>query len=109
MRRRASILLLVSLFVGGSLHGNWAWAQASAKPSPPALSGPAATNEEKAEALFLKGKALFAEGKLEEAFSTYRAAFSFKKRSDIAGNLGNAAYKLGKMREAAEYLTYSIM
>lgn len=60
----------------------------------------------KARELFLKGKALYAEGKVKEAYEAYKAAWGVRRSYDVAGNLGIAALELGKMREAAEYLLY---
>src|SRR5262245_16368476 len=109
MRRHACVWLLVSVWLGGSLFaGTRAWAQPPPKSSALPASSSAASDEKKADELFLKGKTLYANGKLEEAYQAYKAAFESKKRYDIAGNLGNVAHELGKMRDAAEYLAYCI-
>jgi tetratricopeptide (TPR) repeat protein len=105
MRLRSSALFLLILLPVVHLSGPRAWAQPTSKDS----ASPAASDEKNADTLFLHGKSLFAEGKLEDAYKAYQTAFSFKKRYDIAGNLGNVAFELGKMREAAEYLTYCKM
>jgi hypothetical protein len=109
MRRCASGFVLVAVLLGGFLPGTPAWAQSSPTDRASPASTPATTDEKKADELFLKGKALFADGKLEKAYQTYKAAFGVKKRYDIAGNLGNVAFELGKIRDAAEYLTYCVM
>ncbi len=70
-------------------------------------SGLAAPSDE-ADDLFKKGKALFAEGKKQEAYEAYKRAFELKKSYDIAGNLGNVELELGKSRDAAEHLAYCV-
>lgn len=85
-------------------------AAASAAPAVHAqeLPGSGLSASAEADDLFKKGKALFAEGKKEEAYQAYRKAWDLKKSYDIAGNLGNVELELGKTRDAAEHLAYCV-
>jgi hypothetical protein len=77
---------------------------AGAQPAPPPAQGSAAQAEEH----FQKGKALSKAGKVPEAYQSYLKAWELKKTYDIAGNLGSSELKLGKYRDAAVHLAYSI-
>lgn len=103
-RYYARLLLVPWLLAGATAH---AQTKSPGGPTPPALEREAA-NKAAAEALFRRGKTLYTEGKSLEAFEVYRAAWDLRKTYEIAGNLGNVALELGKAREAAEYLAYSI-
>jgi hypothetical protein len=70
----------------------------------PAAQGSAA----QAEAHFQKGKELSKAGKVPEAYQSYLKAWELKKTYDIAGNLGSSELKLGKYRDAAVHLAYSL-
>ena len=59
-------------------------------------------------AMFRKGIEAHKQGNLVEAEGYYRTAFDLKKSYDIAGNLGDVELKLGKPRDAAEHLSFTI-
>lgn len=122
--RRYRFHCLASLAVGLSL---FAAGPGFAQQPPPAPAGaattttpaPAATTpapqpdanaspEERAMALFRKGIEAHKQGNLVEAEGYYRTAFDLKKSYDIAGNLGDVELKLGKTRDAAEHLSFTI-
>lgn len=63
---------------------------------------------QRADALFSKGKALYASGKTREAYETLSAAWGSKKSYDIAANLGSAELTLAMYRDAAEHFSYAL-
>lgn len=63
---------------------------------------------ERAMALFRKGIEAHKAGNLVEAEGYYRTAFDLRKSYDIAGNLGDVELKLGKPRDAAEHLAFTM-
>ena len=74
----------------------------------PAGQPPAQGSAAQAEEHFQKGKALSKAGKVPEAYQSYLKAWELKKTYDIAGNLGSSELKLGKYRDAAVHLAYSL-
>lgn len=61
-------------------------------------------SNEKPEALFAKGNALYAKGKYKEAADSYQLVLKAGYSSaDVYFNLGNACYKLGEMPSAILY------
>jgi hypothetical protein len=58
--------------------------------------------------LFDKGEAAFAKGDKQSAYEAFKAAWALQKSYDIAGNLGVVELKLGKYRDAAEHLAWSL-
>jgi hypothetical protein len=58
--------------------------------------------------LFDQAQAAFAKGDKQGAYDAYKAAWALQKSYDIAGNLGNVEVKLGKYRDAAEHLAFSL-
>lgn len=95
--------------------GTGAGAAGATTPTPApmaAQTAPAPTGnespEERAMALFRKGIEAHKLGQLVEAEGYYRSAFELKKSYDIAGNLGDVELKLGKTRDAAEHLSFTI-
>lgn len=76
---------------------------------PPAKPGKAAIQpEDGAAELLRKGNRAFKEGRFADAEGAYREAWRIKQGYDIAGNLGSAELALGKMRDAAEHLAFSL-
>lgn len=63
---------------------------------------------QRADALFSKGKALYASGKTQEAYEALIAAWASKKSYDIAANLGSAELTLARYRDAAEHFAYAL-
>ncbi len=57
---------------------------------------------------FDQAQAAYAKGDWKGAYDAYTAAWALQKSYDIAGNLGNVELKLGKYRDAAEHLAFSI-
>lgn len=80
--------------------------------SPASSTGAAPGNEgsdvERAMALFRKGIEAHKAGNLLEAEGYYRTAFDLRKSYDISGNLGDVELKLGKPRDAAEHLAFTM-
>jgi len=62
----------------------------------------------RADELFQKGNRAFEDGDIEGAYRLYLDAWSLKKGIDIAANLGVVELKLGKHRDAAEHIAYSL-
>src|SRR5688500_10324938 len=71
---------------------------ASASPSGPAHESP----QDRADALFLQGKAAAQAKNWDEAHRLLAQAWELKQSYDIASNLGQVAYLLGKHAEAAQ-------
>lgn len=83
-----------------------------AQPQPGGAAGeaPAASTKpaDRADELFAQGNVAFDEGRLDEAYSLYQQAWALKRTYDIAGNLGQVELKLGKFRDAAEHLDFTL-
>ncbi|MCK6591877.1 MAG: hypothetical protein L6Q76_30360, partial [Polyangiaceae bacterium] len=62
--------------------------------------------EKTADEYALEGRELAARNDFQGAYAAYMEAWKRKRSFDIAGNLGVAELRLGRMREAAEHLTY---
>lgn len=78
-------------------------------PSPANAAQPGTANDSnQADDLYRRANVAYDEGKLEEAYDLYTRAFSLKKSYDIASNLGQTEFKLGKFAAAAEHLAYSL-
>lgn len=63
---------------------------------------------ESAAALLQRGNEAFKEGRFPEAEQAYRDAFARKRGYDIAGNLGVVELTLGKYKEAAAHLAFTL-
>ncbi|WP_242516466.1 PEGA domain-containing protein [Sorangium cellulosum] len=92
----------------------WGWSVAMALMAPVAsaqqAATPAAAEEtdaltDKARQLYEEGRAAAAAGQWADAHASFLAAWAIKNHYQIASNLGVACLKLGKHRDAAEYLT----
>jgi tetratricopeptide (TPR) repeat protein len=71
------------------------------------FAAPAAAQDD-AATLFKEGKALYGDGKYQEAYEAYNKAWALQQGFDIAGNLGNVEIELGKYRDAVIHLRYVI-
>ena len=98
-RRAGGLCLLVLALTSLSVP---AAAQPRPEP-PPAAEGDAAA---KVGDLLRRGRELYASGKKQQAYEMFKAAWDIRRSFDVAGNLGIVALELGKMREAAEYLSF---
>src|SRR6187551_3088835 len=89
-----------------------AQAQASAPmsaPSSASASGPEnAAHQDRADALFLQGKAAAQAKNWDEAYQLLAQAWELKQSYDIASNLGQVAYLLGKHAEAAQHVLFAL-
>jgi len=65
--------------------------------------------EERAAFLFRVGNLAYREQRWLEAETAYRAAWALRRSHDVAGNLGEVELRLGRPREAATLLTYSLV
>ncbi|WP_437929612.1 PEGA domain-containing protein [Sorangium sp. So ce291] len=92
----------------------WCWSVAVALISPVAgaqqAAAPAVAEEtdaltDKARQLYEEGRQAAAAGKWADAHASFLAAWAIKPHYQIASNLGVTCLKLGRNREAAEYLT----
>ena len=63
---------------------------------------------DRADQLYRKGNTAYDAEKWQDAYDTFGAAWALKKSFDIAGNLGDVELVLGKPRDAAEHLSYSL-
>ena len=61
---------------------------------------------DRARALHVEGAKLYDEGKYEQAYVAFVAAWALKKHPQIAGNLADCEMKLGKYRDAAEHYRF---
>jgi hypothetical protein len=58
--------------------------------------------------LFDAAEAAFARKDYQASYEAYRAAWALQRSYDIAGNLGNVEIELGKVRDAAEHLSFAL-
>ncbi len=93
---RTSVLLLALLAAGTTAKS------ASAQPSD---QGAAA---DRAASLYRQGNAAFEQKKWPEAEAAYLEAWRLARTFDVASNLGEVELKLGKPREAAVFLAFSL-
>jgi hypothetical protein len=75
-----------------------------------AYAGPPGQGDDRPQVskLIDQAEAAIAKGNKQAAYDAYVAAWALQKSFDIAGNAGSLALKLGKLPEAARYLTYSV-
>ncbi|XXY46933.1 PEGA domain-containing protein [Sorangium sp. So ce269] len=92
----------------------WGWGVAMALMAPaagaqqaatPAVAGETDALTDKARQLYEEGRQAAAAGKWADAHASFLAAWAIKPHYQIASNLGVTCLKLGKHRDAAEYLT----
>lgn len=92
----------------------WSWSMAVAltaqvagaqQPATPAVAEETDALTDKARQLYEEGRQAAAAGKWADARASFLAAWAIKPHYQIASNLGVACVKLGRNREAAEYLT----
>jgi hypothetical protein len=81
---------------------------AGAAPPPPTTGAPSPEIVQRADALFQKGNQLYSEKKWADAEQALLAAWALNPTFDVASNLGNTQYQLGKHREAAEHLAFAL-
>lgn len=118
MSRRSSSLgaaAAVSLLVALAASAE---AQPAPSPAPapegtsatPPVAAPAGSSQAKdpADELFARGNEAFDKDALDEAYALYLKAWALKHTYDIAGNLGQVELKLGKFRDAAEHLEFTL-
>jgi hypothetical protein len=65
--------------------------------------------EARAVWLFRIGNLAYREQRWQEAQTAYRAAWAIERSYEVAGNLGEVELRLGRAREAAALLTYSLV
>lgn len=94
------LLPVMAACIFGASLSNPVHAQPGGTP-PPAANDPA-------QLLYQQGNDAYDAGKFQEAYDLYKKAYDIRKSYEVAGNLGQAAQKLGKLAEAAEYLRYSL-
>jgi hypothetical protein len=73
-----------------------------------AAPGAHAQAEDRADDLFIQGKAAAQAKDWEQAHQLLSEAWQLKKSYDIASNLGQVAYLLGKHAEAAQHVAYAL-
>src|SRR6187455_542588 len=64
--------------------------------------------QDRADALFLQGKAAAQAKNWDEAHKLLAQAWQLKQSYDIASNLGQVAYLLGKHAEAAQHVSFAL-
>ncbi|MBK8252108.1 MAG: PEGA domain-containing protein [Polyangiaceae bacterium] len=83
--------------------------QAQPQPADPqAPAAPADKQADRADELFSQGNEAFDKGEFERAYTLYQQAWALKRTYDIAGNLGQVELKLGKYRDAAQHLDFTL-
>lgn len=81
-------------------------AGAEAQPAPPDAT--AGKVSDKADELFARANDAFDQERFDEAYALYQQAWALKQTYDISGNLGQVELKLGKFRDAAEHLEFTL-
>ncbi|WP_437716538.1 PEGA domain-containing protein [Sorangium sp. So ce448] len=81
-----------------------AQAAGAQQPAAPAVAGETDALTDKARQLYEEGRQAAAAGKWADAHASFLAAWAIKPHYQIASNLGVTCLKLGRHREAAEYL-----
>ena len=80
------------------------WSAYSHASEPPAATAPS----EQASKFYQAGNVEFEKKSWAAAETAYLQAWAITRTFDVAANLGEVEFHLGKMREAAEFLSYSI-
>jgi tetratricopeptide (TPR) repeat protein len=120
-RRLTSLGALAAIFLASALGAPALAQPAPAAPSasesapapapPPPAPAPApsgSASKDPADELFARGNEAFDRGALDEAYGLYQKAWALKHTFDIAGNLGQVELKLGRFRDAAEHLEFTL-
>lgn len=83
---------------------------AAVQPAPVAAqpAAPAAAPSSEAEQLYREGMDFVTKQKWPEAEAKFRRAFELNPTYDTANNLGQAEIKLGKVRDAAEHISFAL-
>lgn len=85
-----------------------ALAQTAAAPPTAASPSESQTPQDPADALFRQGKAAAQAKNWDEAHKLLGQAWQLKQSYDIASNLGQVAYLLGKYSEAAQHVSFAL-
>lgn len=72
----------------------------------PAIAAPG--QQQRAQALFEKGRAAYMKGDFKSAYHDQRSAWELMKTFDIAANLGQAELQLHLYRDAAQHFRYAL-
>lgn len=112
VRPRPIVLLASSVLctpgIAGA-QGASASPSASARPGSASASASAsASDQDRADALFLQGKAAAQAKNWNAAYERLTQAWALKQSYDIASNLGQVAYLLGKHAEAAQHVSFAL-
>jgi tetratricopeptide (TPR) repeat protein len=83
------------------------FAQVSGPSSGPGAA-PSASAAARADELFKAGMSDVKQQKWSEAEAKFAAAFSLNRSYDVAANLGQTQYRLGKYRDAAENIAFAL-
>jgi len=78
------------------------------QPAPKANEGTEKTVHDNAKRIFDEGIKSEKDGDWERAYSSYIVAFRLWRHFDISANLGGAELHLGKYRDAAEHIAFSL-
>lgn len=92
-----ALLMTVATIVSSS-------AQAQTAPTAPATT----QETTRSDTLFEEGRAALKQQKWDVAEAKFKAAFALNPSYDVATNLGQTQYRLGKYREAAEHLAFAL-
>ncbi|MEZ4298340.1 MAG: PEGA domain-containing protein [Polyangiaceae bacterium] len=107
-------LTAAGVLLGAALLSPAARAQPAPTGDTPAPTSPTGTlaapsqPADRADELFAQANEAFDAGKLQEAYDLYQQAWALKRTYDIAGNLGQVELKLGKFRDAAQHLEFTL-
>lgn len=74
----------------------------------PSVAQTTAERSAEADNLFAQGKAAAQSENWQRAYELFSSAFALKSSYDIAGNLGQAAFRTGRNVEAAKHLQYCL-
>lgn len=112
----AIALVIVAVVMGGSpAMAGPSSAPASPEPDTTAPVGGDGTRPDAAQSgadqvgdLYGRGVVAYREGRFDDAEQAFHEAWAIRKSHDIAANLGATELKLGKLRLAAEHLSFAV-
>ena len=107
MIRPRPIIALLALSASLCLPG-MATAQTTDSESLAHSQPSSASDQDRADELFLQGKAAAQAKNWDEAHQLLQEAWALKQSYDIASNLGQVAYLLGKHAEAAQHVSFAL-